>query len=76
MGLNSPRALRRMDGDVIEDRAKCLTRNEARYLNRLSSPRGSGGPGHPFDPCRPWVSAFAGMTDKRLILRKSLWFGL
>ena len=39
-------------------------------------PRESGGPGQPFEPCGPWVPAFAGMTDKRLILRKSLWFGL
>src|ERR1700730_15444944 len=39
-------------------------------------PRESGGPGQPFEPCGPWVPAFAGMTDKRLILRKSSWFGL
>ena len=38
-------------------------------------PRESGGPEQPFEPCGPWVPAFAGMTDKRLILRKSLWFG-
>src|SRR6266851_8277489 len=30
-------------------------------------PRESGGPGQPFEPCGPWVPAFAGMTDKRLI---------
>jgi len=24
----------------------------------------------------PWVPAFAGMTVKQLVLRKSLWFGL
>src|SRR5229473_3215686 len=47
-------------------------------------PRESGGPepapglnrGQPFEPCGPWVPAVAGMTDKRLILRKSLWFRL
>src|SRR5271166_3433231 len=39
-------------------------------------PREGGGPGQPFEPCGPWVPAFAGMTDKRLILRKSLWVGL
>src|ERR1700738_2141665 len=37
-------------------------------------PRESGGPEQPFEPCGPWVPAFAGMTDKRLILQKSLWF--
>src|ERR1700738_233539 len=27
-------------------------------------PRESGGPEQPFEPCGPWVPAFAGMTDK------------
>src|ERR1700730_767616 len=39
-------------------------------------PRESGGPGQPFESCGPWVPAFAGMTDKRLILQESLRFRL
>src|SRR6266481_9897468 len=47
-------------------------------------PRESEGPGpapglnrgQPFEPCGPWVPAFAGMTVKRLVLRKSLCFEL
>jgi hypothetical protein len=39
-------------------------------------PRESGGPGQPFEPCGPWVPAFAGMTDKLLILQESLRFRL
>src|ERR1700730_1110280 len=39
-------------------------------------PRESGGPGQPFESCGLWVPAFAGMTDKRLILQESLRFRL
>jgi len=52
---------------------ECPTRNEARYLNRLSSPPRKRGSRATVRTLRPWVPAFAGMTDKRLILRRSLW---
>jgi hypothetical protein len=79
-------------GSGATKQSQWLTRNEARYLKRLSSPprkRGSGAcpwpeQGPTVRTLRPpvqargrlWVPAVAGMTDKPLILRKSLWFGL
>jgi hypothetical protein len=68
---------------ILDDRVTtwCLTRNEAREMKHVTSigyrrPRESGGPGQPLEPCDPSVPAFAGMTDKRLILQESLWFRL
>jgi hypothetical protein len=59
-------------------RLSVSVRPEMKHVTSIGyrRPRESGGPGQPFEPCGPWVPAFAGMTDKRLISRKSLWFGL